>query len=126
MRERRGLVVVETIGSIAWFAMDACWLLGARTPALVLAAPTLVLALLTFRYVSSRWPARLVTAAMAAWVMMNVLWMANDLGVVPWGEAAAKGCLALGAALVMLAFTLGRGETLGALAGRLRRMRLRA
>lgn len=125
MKKRRALGLVETIGAIAWFAMDGAWLLGAATCALVLAAPTLGLNLLVFRYAATTWPTRLVTAAMTSWAAMNILWMASDLGLVSWGTVVARVFLGLGVVLLGVALLVRRSEAFHALGERFRRLRVR-
>lgn len=122
---KRRLALVETLGSIAWFGMDGAWLLGLRTWALLLAAPTVLLSLLVFRYAASSWPTRLVTAAMTSWACMNILWMASDFRLVSWGAPAARGLLVFGATLVAVAIAARRPEALHALGERFRRLRVR-
>ncbi|HVH43235.1 MAG TPA: hypothetical protein VM925_12860 [Labilithrix sp.] len=126
MKRRRGLTVVETAGAIAWFTMDACWMLGAESLALVLVLPTVVLNLVVFRYAPRTWASALVTGAMVAWACMNVLWMVHDFGMIRWGLVAGKVFLALGALMVALALVIGRSEATHTLFTRFRRLRPRA
>ncbi|MDF2696640.1 MAG: hypothetical protein K0S65_5023 [Labilithrix sp.] len=123
---KRALVLVETAGSVCWFAMDASWMLGGRTVALVLALPTIVLGLLLYRFVPRNWPSWLVTGAMASWACMNVLWMAHDFRLASWAHVAAKVFLILGAVMIGISLVVARGETLDTLATHVRRLRLRA
>lgn len=124
-REER-LIAVETAGSIAWFAMDASWMLGVRLAAAALAVPTLVLNVLVFRFAPRAWVSWLVSGAMTAWACMNVLWMAHDFRMIDWGLVASKGCLGFGAALLTGAIIVGRSDALRLLYVRFRRLRLRA
>ncbi len=125
MERERGLVLVETAGSVAWFAMDASWMLSSRPLAAALAVPTVLLNLLVFRFVARAWASWLVTGAMAAWSCMNVLWMTYDLKMTDWGLSAGKAFLALGALLLVVALVVGRSDALGLLAARFRRLRPR-
>ena len=118
--------MVETAGSIAWFTMDACWMLGAESLALVLAVPTIILNLVVFRYLRRTWPSGLVSGAMVAWACMNVLWMLHDFRHIGWCLVAGKVFLALGVLLIVVAVLLGRSEALRTLFARFRRLRLRA
>lgn len=126
MKRERALVLAETAGSVAWFAMDACWMLGARSLALALAVPTILLNVLVFRFVDRSWASWLVAGAMTAWSCMNVLWMAYDFKMVEWGLAGGKAFLALGALMLLAAIVVGRSEAIALLAARFRRLRLRA
>jgi hypothetical protein len=125
-REKR-LLACETAGSIAWFAMDASWMLALPVPAAALAVPTVLLNLLIFRWTVRTWPNLLVTAAMAAWACMNVLWMCADLKLVAGGLPVAKGfCVAGGIFLAAALIGATRWtDALEALLRRFRRLRLR-
>lgn len=126
MNKKQALYLVETAASITWFAMDACWMLGARGAATTLAVPTVLLGLVAFRFAARTAASFLVTGAMVAWACMNVLWMAQDLHLVGWGVGAGKAFLALGAVQLALAVVLGRGEALRLVFRRFRRLRLGA
>jgi hypothetical protein len=126
MDRERGLALVETAGSVAWFAMDASWMLNVRPLAAALAVPTVLLNLLVFRFVARTWASWLVAGAMASWSCMNVLWMAHDLKTAPeWGLSAGKAFLLLGALMLVAAVFVGRSEALAVVATRFRRLRLR-
>lgn len=126
MNKKQALYLVETAASITWFAMDACWMLGARIAATTLAVPTVLLGILAFRYAARTAASFFVTGAMAAWACMNVLWMGQDLQFVAWGLAAGKAFLVLGVALLALALVFGRAEALRLVLRRFRRLRLGA
>lgn len=123
--QSRPLLVVETAGSVAWFAMDASWMLNARAGAMVLAVPTVLLNLLVIRYAPRSWSSSLVSGAMASWACMNVLWMTHDLKLLAWGLTAGKAFLALGAVLLAGALLSGRAEATQTLLARFRRLRMR-
>jgi hypothetical protein len=125
MDRTRGLVMVETAGSVAWFAMDASWMMSSRAFAVALAVPTLLLNLLVFRFLTRAWASWLVAGAMAAWACMNVLWMASDLKLVAWGLDAGKAFLLLGVLMLVAAVCADRSEALSLVAARFRRLRLR-
>lgn len=125
MNRKRALVLVETAGSVAWFAMDASWMLNIPTLAVALAIPTLALNLLVFRYLTRTWASWLVAGAMAAWACMNILWMAHDLKLTAWGLEAGKAFLVLGVLMLVAAVCVGRTEALALVATRFRRLRLR-
>ncbi|HEU4404811.1 MAG TPA: hypothetical protein VFS43_05925 [Polyangiaceae bacterium] len=125
MNREHGLVLVETAGSVAWFAMDASWMLSIAPLAVTLAVPTLLLNLLVFRFLRRTWAGWLVAGAMVAWACMNVLWMAYDLKLTAWGLAAGKAFLALGALMLVASVCISRAEALALIATRFRRLRLR-
>jgi hypothetical protein len=126
MTKRRALLLVETVGSITWFAMDACWMLNAAVIALLLAAPTVVLNLLVLRFSPRKVATLLVAGAMAAWACMNVLWMTGDMKLFDHGLIAGKAFLLLGALMIGLALIINRADALRDVLGRFRRLRLRA
>lgn len=125
-RSRRALLLVETAGSIVWFAMDASWMLNLRIAAVVLAVPTVLLNVLVVPFSPRGWPSWLVSGAMASWACMNVVWMTHDMKLTTWGLAGAKGFLALGVLLLAGALFLGRADATQVLLTRFRRLRLRA
>ncbi len=121
------LVLVETASSVCWFFMDSCWMLGLPTLAKVLAVLTIVTSLLIFAYTECSLSNMLVTAAMASWAFMNVLWMLNDLKSLPWGLAGAKIFCLTGAFCLLAAFLAGKNnrEALDNILARFRRLRIR-
>jgi hypothetical protein len=125
MTKRRWLMLLESTGSIAWFAMDAGWMLNLRTLCLVLAVPTVCLNVLAIRFTPRRTASVLVAAAMAAWACMNTLWMTNDFHFVEGSLVAAKAFLMLGALMLGVSLVADR-STFRTLLGRFRRLRVRA
>lgn len=125
--DKRYLLICETAGSVAWFAMDTCWMLGSARGSAALAIPTVILNLLIFRWVARTWADILVTGAMASWACMNVLWMTNDLQLLTWGLAAAHVFCVAGALMLAVALLASkwRKDALDALLRRFRRLRLR-
>jgi hypothetical protein len=124
MTGKKRLLMVETTASLAWFAMDASWMIDARSAALALAVPTVALSLvglgLMRRAQAVSW---LVAGAMASWAVMNVCWMLHDFDLVGWGLGVSKVLLALGAILLGAALVFGRADALEILARRFRRLR---
>lgn len=123
--QSHALLVVETAGSVAWFAMDASWMLNVRAGAVALAVPTVVLNALVLRYAPRSWSGLLVSGAMASWACMNALWMTQDLKLLAWGLTAGKVFLALGAVMLAGAFLAGRADAAQSLLTRFRRLRMR-
>ena len=118
------LAYVETAGSITWFLMDASWMLELRTPALALAAPTVLLALVAFAYADRTIASMFVTAAMAAWAAMNVGWMAHDLGAADRGLVLARIFFSAGIACLTVALVASRGAGIESVLRRFRRLRI--
>lgn len=118
------LAYVETAGSICWFLMDASWMLELRTPALALAAPTVLLALAAFLFADRTISSMFVTAAMVAWAAMNVGWMAHDLGAAERGLALARVFFAAGISCLTVALVASRGAGIDSVLRRFRRLRI--
>lgn len=120
------LIVVETIGSVCWFLMDASWMFGIPSTAMLFAVFTIGASLLVFRYTERLASQMLVTAAMAAWASMNVCWMLNDLKIWDGGLTVAKVFFVLGAiCLTSAVLTAKRSmEPIQAIIARFRRLRL--
>jgi hypothetical protein len=120
------LVVLETIGSLAWFLMDGCWMLGLGGAARALVLPTVVAHAAAFRYTERAAVDMAVTASVNCWVLMNVFWMMADLE----GQSAllvpARIAFAAGIALLLLAAVRARatGEVVKRTLARFRRLRL--
>jgi hypothetical protein len=123
---RGRLAVLETIGSLSWFLMDGCWMLGLGGAAYTLVPPTLALHWAAFRYTERSVVEMSVTASVNCWVLMNVLWMVADLD----GRSAllvpARLAFAAGLALLLLAGLRARaaGDLLRSALGRFRRLRM--
>lgn len=120
------LIVLETIGSLAWFLMDGCWMLGLGAAARALVLPTVVAHGAAFRYTERSLVDMAVTASVNCWVLMNVLWMIADLEDRPGLLPAARLAFAAGLALLLLAGarTRATGDLLKRTLGRFRRLRM--
>jgi hypothetical protein len=120
------LALTETIGSVLWFVMDGFWMLSLALPAKMMVLPTLAFNLLVFRFTPRSFGHLSVVAAMNAWLMMNILWMAGDLDKDPRFVAAARVMFGLG--LVLLALAAGRDaarpERLAKVLAHFRRLRI--
>jgi hypothetical protein len=101
-------LIVETVGSVCWLAMDAGWMLGWRAAATALIAPCLLAHLLLFRSTPRTVVAVTVTASMNGWLAMNAAWMLGDIWAVPALLAAAKVLCATATALLVVAFSRSR------------------
>jgi hypothetical protein len=128
MNEQMGarLIVVETVGSVCWFLMDASWMFGIPLSAKLFAVFTIFASLLVFRYTERVASQMLVTAAMAAWASMNVCWMLNDLKIWDGGVTVASaffaiGAICLGAAVVTAKRSM---EPIQSIIARFRRLRV--
>lgn len=108
------LEIVETVSSICWFLMDACWMLGLQVPAKVMAALTIASSLLVFRYTQRSWPNLFVNAAMNCWAFMNIFWMLSDFKAAGWCLAAAQVSFGCGV-LCLLCAAFSGGSVKGAI-----------
>lgn len=120
------MLLWETVGSVLWFLMDACWMLDWKLAASALVIPCVTANLMVFPY-TPRLPAILaVTAAMNCWLAMNVGWMLDDLWDIPSLMTAARVFLVMGLALLLAAFAASRWrpETRAAVLAGFRRLRI--
>lgn len=116
---------LELIASLAWLFMDFAWMEESTTAALVCALPTTVCSLAAIAFVRADFTARAVTTAMAAWAVMNALWMLAELEIYD-GRFAARICFAigLGALLAALWRSGSLGPVLNELSRTFRRLRI--
>jgi hypothetical protein len=98
---------LELAASVAWLLMDFAWMERLTTFAVACALPATLGSIAAVPFVRPHFPARAVTAAMAAWAVMNALWMMSDLDVYA-GLFGARLCFALGIALVLAALLVSR------------------
>ena len=99
----RRVVVLETVGSLFWFLMDGCWMMGLGGPARVLALPTVAAQLIAFRHTPRSVVELAVTGSVNCWVLMNVFWMFGDLDDRSGMFTAARVAFAAGLGLLILA-----------------------
>lgn len=105
-REER-LGQLETTGSVFWFFMDTAWMLGSPVVALAIAAPTVLTNLAVFRYTERRLVHYAVTAAMNAWLLMNMFWIMADESIAGT-LLAARVCAVAGILCLLAAFVSSR------------------
>lgn len=101
-------MVVETVGSVCWLAMDAAWMLSWRAAATLLAVPCVLAHVLLFRFTPRSAVAMAVTASMFCWVGMNAAWMLGDTWNAPPLLTVAKLFCATATALLIVAFSRSR------------------
>lgn len=94
---------LDTTNSVAWFLMDAFWMLGLTGSGLVFLLPT-VLSGLGLLYIERRPTVFLINIAINCWIWMNTLWMLSDAlkdpGLLVYARAMfAAGMLCILAAL---------------------------
>ena len=110
--------VVDPANSVAWFSMDALWLVQLAWPAYVATGLTLVTgAALVF--LNRRRAERLDDdLALNAWMWMNALWVISDLGKMPALHYAAMAAAVIGAVLLANAIRPSKRSR-----GRIRRLK---
>jgi len=101
-------LVVETVGSVCWLAMDAAWMLGWRAAATALIVPCVLAHLLLFRFAPRTIVAMTVTASMNCWLGMNAVWMLGDIWALPCLLAVAKALCGAATTLLIIAFSQSR------------------
>jgi hypothetical protein len=101
-------MIVETVGSVCWLAMDAGWMLGWRGVATALVVPCLAAHLLLFRFTHRTIVAMAVTASMNCWLGMNAAWMLGDIWSIANLLALAKILCVAATVLLILAFSKSR------------------
>jgi hypothetical protein len=102
-RREQMLARVELTASVSWLCMDAAWMEDNRFWAVALTLPTMLCSLAAIILTAADFVARSVTAAMAAWAVMNSFWLLADLAVYPGLWVARSGFL-LGALLLVAAW----------------------
>jgi hypothetical protein len=102
------MLVVETVGSVCWLAMDAAWMLGWRPLATLLVVPCVVGHLLLFRFGPRSAAAIAVTASMNCWLGMNAAWMLADVWAIAPLLAVAKLLCLAATILLVVAFSNSR------------------
>lgn len=112
---------LDTINSVAWFFMDAFWMLGAGGIALAFVLPTLLTGL-GLLYIEKRRTVFWINLAINCWIWMNTLWMMSDLFQNPELLLVARGVFGLG--LVFIALAVKSSENLKETFSHFRRFRL--
>ena len=125
MRNRR-LVLFDAVSTVAWFLMDAAWLMERPKLSVICAVPTLVACLLVAWYDERRPSLILADLAVFAWAGMNLGWMLNDTGLWSDGKPLSRVMLLVGALLLLAAILTARqsAEVILAILRRFRRFRI--
>lgn len=70
--------VLDTLNSLAWFFMDACWMAGFPTIAKAM-APFVLLTGIWLTMIEKRLQVVLINLAIVSWILMNVAWMFSEM-----------------------------------------------
>lgn len=83
MREAdlKKIYLVEVFNSLAWFSMDALWMMNHQKLAYLFGIPTVVTGVLAIVYSRSRVD-KYVNLTIFFWIMMNISWLLGD--IYPW------------------------------------------
>ena len=87
--------ILETLNSIAWFSMDAAWMLELNAVAVVLIFPTFLTGLILC-FMENKKSLTLITISILSWICMNVSWMLSELYTKEYFLLAAKVFLVMG------------------------------
>ncbi len=113
--------VLDTVNSVSWFLLDACWMLGAPTLGYFFAAPTVATGLLLL-YVERRPAVTCINLAINSWILMNLFWMMSEATSTPALLLAARVCFGLGVGFILAA--VAKSENLKETFSHFRRFRL--
>lgn len=72
---------LELLASVAWLLMDFAWMEGSVAFSLVFAASACGGSIAAIGFVRPDVGTRAITGAMAAWALMNAMWMLSDFGL---------------------------------------------
>ena len=97
--------ILDTLNSLSWFLMDACWMMGIYSLAFGLAPLVWITALALF-LVDRRPSISAINAGIMAWVCMNITWMVSDLGNKHFWLLVSKIFFVLGVLAIALAVIL--------------------
>ncbi|HBA61600.1 MAG TPA: hypothetical protein DCZ92_12455 [Elusimicrobia bacterium] len=100
--------VLDTTNSVAWFFMDAFWMLGLPGTGVFFIFPT-VLTGLGLLYIEKRPAVLKINLAINCWIWMNTMWMLSDAFRMPGLMLYAKLIFGAGV-LFMLAALLQSGN----------------
>ena len=70
--------VLDTVNSLSWFLMDACWMMG-FFPAAFLASPVVVLSGFLLCLIDRRPAFVAINIGIICWIFMNLSWMISDV-----------------------------------------------
>lgn len=93
---------LDTTNSVAWFFMDAFWMLGLSGAGIFFIFPT-VLTGLGLLYIEKRPAVFKINLAINCWIWMNSMWMLSDSFHLPGLMLYAKAIFAAGVFFIMLA-----------------------
>lgn len=93
---------LDTVNSVAWFFMDAFWMLGLTQAGLFFVLPT-VLTGFGLLYIEKRPAVFRINVAINCWIWMNTLWMLSDALKDPGLLVFARAMFAAGVLFILAA-----------------------
>lgn len=69
---------LDTINSVAWFAMDASWMLETPSISFAMIIPT-ILSAFCLVYIEKRSNVTFINLAILSWICMNICWMFSEI-----------------------------------------------
>ncbi len=114
--------MLDTLNSLAWFSMDAAWMLGLFPVAFFLAPIVLGSALLLL-LIDRRPAITAINSGIIAWVLMNITWMVSDVGDKAYWLLLSRGFFLCG--LVAIGCAVALSDNLRATFSHFRRFRLK-
>lgn len=93
---------LDTINSLAWFLMDAAWMLQIKQVAVAMIVPTLLSGLFLC-YIEKRKNVTYINFAIVSWIVMNASWMFSEDFYEEEFMLAAKMSFILGVGFIAMA-----------------------
>lgn len=97
----------DTVNSLSWFFMDACWMVGLYSAAFFL-APFVVLSSIALVVIDRRPAFVAINLGILSWVFMNLTWMLSDVGERDFWLLVSRGFFAAGLVTIGAAVTLSK------------------
>lgn len=114
--------MLDTLNSLSWFCMDACWMIGLYPMAFLL-APIVVISALLLSLIDRRPAVIAINAGILSWVFMNITWMISDVGDKDFWLLLSRCFFALG--LITIGCAVALSDNLRATFSHFRRFRLK-
>lgn len=92
--------VLDTVNSVAWFLMDACWMLQLKGICFAMIFPTIISGLFLC-YIEKRKTVTMINIAVFCWICMNISWMFSDVLKISFYLMIAKAFFCLGLCFII-------------------------
>jgi len=97
--------IAETISTVAWFTMDACWKMDWMIPAYYLALVNIIMMFFCIRGVSAR--EGVAFGGVMSWLLMNIFWMIGE--TTPRYSGVSTGFMCIGAVFIVALLVMDGG-----------------